>query len=90
MSMKPDADSALDSLARLVQVIGSDSVLRQRFCRLATLSPIQRSNEIHLMAEQMAADRKDQDLIVAFRLFADPRVFEAGMVALREGDYVKD
>ncbi len=80
----------MDSLARFVQVIGSDSVLRQRFCRLATLSPTQRSNEILLMAEQMAADRKDQDLVVAFRLFADSRVFEAGMVALREGGYVKD
>jgi hypothetical protein len=88
--MKPDADSALDSLARFVQVIGSDSVLRRRFFWLATLSPIQRSNEIHIMAEQMAAERKDQDLAAAFRLFADPRVFEAGMVALRQGGYTND
>jgi hypothetical protein len=88
--MKPNADSALDSLARLVQVIGSDSELRQRFYRLATLPAIQRSDEIHIMAEQMVAERKDQDVVAAFRLFADPRVFEAGMVALREGNYTND
>ena len=88
--MKPDADSALESLARFVQVIGSDSVLRLWFNRLATLSPIQRSKEIHIMAGQMTAERKDQDLVAAFQLFADPRVFEAGMVALREDGYIDD
>ena len=88
--MSTDADSALEGLARFVQTIGRDTALRQRFCRLANLSPVQRSNEIHIMAEQMAADRQDQDLVVAFRLFTDPRVFDAGMVALREGGYVKE
>jgi len=88
--MKPDAESVMDTLARLVLVIGRDSALRQRFSHLAALSPIQRSNEIHIMAEQMAAERKDQDLVVAFRLFADPRVFQAGMVALRESGHLKD
>jgi hypothetical protein len=90
MQIEPDADSALDSLARFVSVIGSDRVLRRRFCRLATLSPIQRSNEVHIMAEQMAAEHKDHDLVAAFRLFADPRIFEAGMVALRDGGYIND
>ena len=61
-----------------------------RFHRLATLSPVQRSNKIHIVAEKMAAEGKDQDLVAAFRLFADPRVFEAGMVALREGGYTND
>lgn len=87
--MKPNADSALDDLARFVQVIGSDGALRQRFCQLAALSPIQRSNQIHIMAEQMAAEHKDPELLAVFRLFADPRVFEAGMVALREAGYVE-
>jgi hypothetical protein len=88
--MKPDADLMTDHLARIIVVIGSDKVLRERFCQLAALSPVQRSNQIHIMAEQMAAERRDQDLVAAFRLFADPRVFEAGMVSLREGGYIKD
>ncbi len=79
----------MDSLARFVLVIGEDSTLRQRFCQLAGLSPVQRSNEVHMMAEQMAAERKDPDLVSIFRLFADPRVFEAGMVALRESGYIE-
>jgi hypothetical protein len=85
--MKPDADSALDSLARFVQVIGRDGALRQRFCHLAGLSPIQRFNEIHIMAAQMRAESKDPELVAVFRLFADARVFEAGMLALRECEF---
>jgi hypothetical protein len=83
-------DSALDGLARFVQVIGKDTALRRRFCRLASLSPIQRANEIHIMAEQMTAERKDPELVALFRLFADARVFEAAMLALRECGYVKE
>jgi hypothetical protein len=90
MHMKTDADSALEGMARFVQVIGRDTALRQRFCRLAGLSPIQRSNEIHVMAEQMTAEHKDPELVALFRLFADARVFEAAMLALRECGYVKD
>ena len=88
--MKTDADSPLDSLARFVQVVGSDAALRQRFCRLASLSPVQRSNEIHIMAERMDAERKDSELVSMFRLFGDSRVFEAAMVALRECGYIRD
>ena len=87
--MKTDANSALDSLARFVQVIGRDTALRQRFCGLANLSPVQRANQIHIMAEQMTAERKDPELVALFRLFADARVFEAGMVALRECGYIE-
>ena len=88
--MKMDVDSTLDSLARFVQVVGSDDALRQRFCRLASLSPVQRSNEIHIMAEQMNAEGKDSELVSLFRLFGDSRVFEAAMVALRECEYIRD
>ena len=87
--MKTDANSALDSLARFVQVIGRDTAIRQRFCGLANLSPVQRANEIHIMAEQMSAGRKDPELVALFRLFADARVFEAGIVALRECGYIE-
>ena len=88
--MKTYADSALEGMARFVQVIGRDASLRQRFCRLAGLSPIQRSNEIHVMAEQMTAEHKDPELVALFRLFADARVFDSAMLALRECGYVKD
>jgi hypothetical protein len=90
MHMKINADSALEGLARFVQVIGRDTALRQRFCGLAGLSPVQRSNAIHVMAEQMTAEHKDPELVALFRLFADARVFDAAMLALRECGYVKD
>jgi hypothetical protein len=82
--MNTDADAALDALARFVQVIGRDPVLRQRFQRLAELSPVQRANEIHIMAEQMAAEHKDPEVVRLFRLFGDARVFEAAVLALRQ------
>jgi len=88
--MNSNPDSALEGLSRLVQVIGGDTVIRQRFCRLAALTPVQRSNEIHIMAEQMAAERKDPELVALFRLFADARVFEAAMLAMRECGYLED
>lgn len=87
--MKDDKNSVMDDLARFIVMVGQDSVLRHRFCQLAALSSVQRSNEIHILAEQMAAQRKDPDLIRVFRLFADSRVFEAGMVALRESGYLE-
>ena len=88
--MKTDRDSPLEGLARFVQVIGRDTALVQRFCQLAKLSPVQRANEIHIMAEQMNAERKDPELVALFRLFADARVFEAAMAALRECGYVRE
>jgi hypothetical protein len=83
-NMKPDADTVLEDLARFVQVIGRDKTLRERFGELACLSPNQRANEIHILAEQMATEGKDPELVKVFRLFADPRVFQAAMNALRE------
>ena len=88
--MNSNPDSALEGLSRLVQVIGGDTAIRQRFCRLAGLTPLQRANEIHILAEQMAVERKDPELVALFRLFADARVFEAAMVAMRECGYLED
>jgi hypothetical protein len=82
--MNRDADAALESLARLVLVVGGDAALQQRFSRLAKLSPVQRANEIHIMAEQMSSEKKDPEMVAVFRLLADARVFEAALVALRE------
>ncbi len=88
--MNTDAESAIEALTRFVQVIGRDAVLCRRFQRLAGLSPVQRANEIHIMAEQMAAAHKDPELVRFFRLFADQRVFAAALKALREGGYTED
>jgi hypothetical protein len=87
--MKAKEDTALDDLARFVQVIGRDETLREPFCRLAALSPVQRSNAVHVMAEQMNTENKDRDLVSAFRLLADTRVFEAVMAALRGCGYIR-
>lgn len=87
--MDLSTNAALDTLTRCVQVIGRDPSLRQRFCELAALPPTERALEIHNLAEQMVAEHKDPDLVAVFRLFADERVFEAGMTALRECGYLE-
>ena len=86
-SMNAKSDSALEHLTRFVQVIGRDAALRKRFWQIAKLSPAQRFNEIYILAEQMTAERKDPALVAVFRLFADARVFEAAMIALRQCGY---
>ncbi len=87
--MNKDTDATLETLARFVQVIGRDHSLTHRFWQLAGLSPIQRSNEIHIMAEQMMAEDKDPELVTVFRMFGDERVFEAAVVAMRECGYIE-
>jgi hypothetical protein len=89
MLMKSDADITVDCLVRFIRVIGTDGALREQFCQLAELSPVQRSNQIHIMAEQMAGHRKDSELAKVFRLFGDARVFDAAMITLREGGYIR-
>ena len=82
--MKPQPDSLLDDLTRFVQVIGKDKALLQLFARLAQLPPAQRANEVHFMAEHMAKEGRAPNLVESFRLFADERVFNAAMAALRD------
>jgi hypothetical protein len=82
--MGTDADSALDNLAAFVQAIAGDPTLRERFCRIAKMSPTQRFNEIQIMAHRMAAEGEDAELIASLRLLADARVFGAAMAALRD------
>ncbi len=88
--MKSNADSVIESLTRFVQVIGRDDALRQRFSQMTQMSAVQRANQIHIMAEQMTAERRDPELVAVFRLFADARVFEAAKLAMRQCGYIKD
>jgi len=80
-----DADLALDSLARFVQVIRRDPKLTAWFRNLETMEPARRGHEILLMAEQIAGESKDPALIASFRLLANQTVFDAARVALRNG-----
>jgi hypothetical protein len=82
--MTLDTDTALDNLARMVQVIGPDKQLRAWFSALGQKPALERRNAIYSMSEQMRTDGKDEDLIASFRLLADARVFEAAKQALQE------
>jgi hypothetical protein len=82
--MANKTDSALDDLARFVQVVGRDPKLQQWFVALVEMSPVERRIEIFSAAERIKVDRKAPDLAASFRLLADPRVFDAAREALRD------
>ena len=84
--MTLDTESALDNLARMVQVIGRDQGLRQWFSALTQKSAVERRNEIFMTSERMRAEGKDMALVASFRLLADSRVFDAARLALQEYD----
>jgi hypothetical protein len=84
--MTLDTESALNNLARMVQVIGRDQRLRQWFSALTQQSAVERRNEIFMTSERMRAEGKDTDLVASFRLLADSRVFDAARLALQEYD----
>jgi len=73
---------ALEILALLVEIIGSDSKLREWFDQLTARSAVERRNAIYALSEKMKSTGKEPDAIVAFRLMADPRVFSAARLAL--------
>jgi hypothetical protein len=87
---RSNADGMLDILARCVQIIGRDAELRKWFLELEKKSAVQRSNYIHLTCQGMIVEGKDNDLVCAFRLLADARVFAATRQALRECGYIED
>jgi hypothetical protein len=84
--MHLDTESALDNLARMVQIIGRDRKLRLWFSALTRQSAVQRRNEIFAESERMRAAGEDTDLVASFRLLADSRIFDAASLALQEYD----
>ena len=86
LRMTLDTESALNNLARMVQVIRRDQRLRQWFSALTQQSAVERRNEIFMTSERMRAEGKDTDLVESFRLLADSRVFDAARLALQEYD----
>ena len=83
--MALDAESALDHLARMVQMIARDKDLKQWFSGLAQKPEPERCYEIYSRSEAIRAAGEDDDLIRAFRLLTDSRVFEAACLALQDG-----
>lgn len=88
--MKPDrpiaqdTELAMENLARMVRVIRRDPDLRQWFAGLACRPADERRESIQAMRRQMTEMGKDGDLVLAFGLLADERVFEAARAALEE------
>ncbi len=80
MAMSPD--SALDNLARIIQVIEDDPKLHDWFCQLARLAPVERRNEIYRMVHHMRSESRDADLLSSFQMLADDRVFAAARESL--------
>lgn len=79
--MALNRDSALDNLARMIQVIQNDPDLRKWFCGLAHKSAVERRNEIYSAVERMRTEGSDEDLVATFHLLADTRVFDAACLA---------
>jgi len=78
------ADSAFDTLARFVQLTGSDPAMQRQFSMWSRMASVQRRNEIYVTTEQMRARGEEADLVAVFGLLADDRVFDAVCLALRE------
>lgn len=85
--MTNDPDEALETLMRLVQVVGREQELRDWFCNLARQTAVERRNGIYAMAERMRTQGADAELCAAFRALADTRVFDATQLALQECGY---
>lgn len=75
--MSLSAEAAAEHLARMVRVIRGDRTLRRWFDTLRQMNPRERRCEVHVMSEKMYAEGKPEDLILSFRLLAEPAVFDA-------------
>ena len=82
--MSTSVDTALDNLARIVQVVRRDRELRRWFDGLSKKAASERRIEIIVMSAKMAAKGEDGDLVASFHLLADARVFEAACEALAD------
>jgi hypothetical protein len=84
------ANAVIDNLARFIQVIGGDPELLKWFHSLERQTPIQRNNEILLMAEKMASQASYRDLATSLGLLSHQRIFDGLSQALRECGYIHD
>ena len=77
-------ETALDNLARIVQVIQHDPQMLVWFRALARESTVARRNEIYLMVKQLNNTGEDPELAASFQLLADDKVFAAASAVLKE------
>jgi len=83
-------NAVINDMARFVQVIGSDPELLKWFQNLERKTPIQRNNDILLMAEKMASQARCRDLATPLALLSDMRIFDASSQAIRERGYIQN
>lgn len=83
-------NAVIDDLARFVQVIGADPELLRWFQSLERQTPIQRNNEILLMAEKMASKARYRDLAESLGLLCHAEIFDAVSQILRACGHVHD
>jgi hypothetical protein len=76
--------TVIDGLTNLTWAISKDRKLRQWFDGLAKKSVWDRRNAVYAMCEKIASEGMGPDLVAAFRLLANPKVFDAACNALYE------
>ena len=85
----PTTNAVIDDMARFVQVIGSDPELLKWFQTLEQRTPIQRNNEILLMAEKMAPQIRYRDLAASLALLSHSEIFDALSQTLRDFAHIQ-
>jgi len=84
-----DAKSALERLSWLAQAVGESPSLCRWLSDLEQKSFVERRNQTLLMTAQMSGKKEDAELTDSIALLADPDIFNAVLVALREAGKIK-
>lgn len=79
-----NGEALSDELVRLVQVLVEDARLRAWFQKLDRLPEGPRSVEFARVAAQMKAGHEDPKLVQATALLANPEVYKAVRLTLRD------
>jgi hypothetical protein len=80
--MAADPNTALDTLAGVIQSIAQDRKLRRWFFRLARMSDVERRNEIYAMTVRMTQEGEDDKIIASLHLLTDGNIFNAACQSL--------
>ena len=83
-----DTDLVIDRLALLTSLLGGDPAMASWFVRLASQVPSDRIVPIQQIVSQMVARGEPNDLVRAFALLSDARVFRAVHASLVEHGYI--
>jgi hypothetical protein len=85
MNEPTDINQVLENLATLALVVRDDAGFRTWFRQLERLTALERRNEVYRMVEQIRSSRpgENPDVVRAFGMLADERVFAAAQQAIR-------